>query len=238
MADWWPTKREQMLEMADAWNMELAKPGVAASWGVPANYVQEFATKTLIARAALEIAVSSDRNSDTATARCKAAFMDLGVGARFIKNHFFRMPPMSQTDWLTMKLELVKERSAVPRPHLIPSQDLISEGVRLLRSRLALPRDGVIDKRSYHHFEYAWGLIGAAQPLDGQAGARASDPRLLQIMPARPEDCPVHDTTARRAHDFEFQVGDSGKTFCCFYRAMNEKGEGGPWSDIVTRIVP
>jgi hypothetical protein len=61
---------------------------------------------------------------------------------------------------------------------------------------------------------------------------------LLDEPPARPDDLASHFKATKRPYDLEFSEDQRGKTLYVALRWENDKGDLGPWSDILSTIVP
>jgi hypothetical protein len=85
--DWFPGIQDAALQMAAAWLLRLSTEG--ASWGVPAAVIIELHGLDAAARAALDLAVKSER-APVINARIDAAFERLREKMRDIKKRRFR----------------------------------------------------------------------------------------------------------------------------------------------------
>jgi hypothetical protein len=88
--------------MAKNWSAVLTAQ--AASWNVPPKELTQLDGLAAAAGIILDKAQSSERTA-VITAQCKAAFDGLTEKMRFVKNHFFLTPPLTDSDLIALGLK-------------------------------------------------------------------------------------------------------------------------------------
>jgi hypothetical protein len=126
--DWLPGKREAQIAMSENWQTILTTAKVSA-WNIPATEVTALKTLTTTAEAALALTQSTARTV-VITAQAKTAFAALTEKMRFFKSHYFVLPPLTDTDLISLGL---KPHDTKPIP--IPPPADQAEGRRALSRR-------------------------------------------------------------------------------------------------------
>jgi hypothetical protein len=229
--DWLPSSRVEQLGMAKNWSSVLISN--AGTWNVPAAELAKLDSLTAEARDVLSKAQSTERTK-VITAQCKSAFGALVEELRFIKNHYFLCPPLTDPDIIALGL---KPHDSVHTPAPIPSEqaeaDILRPGVHLLELLLRVIGGGSLGNTV--GFRVYWGIM----PPGGAAAEAATGPkRELMKPPVSGEELPHSKFTRRKRERFDFDPGDSGKTVYFCIRLENAKGEAGPWGAIFSAVIP
>jgi hypothetical protein len=138
----------------------------------------------------------------------------------FIKAYIAYNPAVSDADKESMGLPLHDpSRSPVPPPSTIPELELDSSIIRQVTVHF---KDNGSDKRGkphgVHGIELRWSLLEAA--------------------PASVEDLKNSAFDTASPYTFSFDEKDRGKVLYICPRWENNKGEKGPWGEIVKAIIP
>jgi hypothetical protein len=237
--DWLPRSREKMVAMAEAWvNVLLANTNAnATAWGFPAGSVTAFKGTLDTAKTALEKAMNSPERTAVITEECKTAFTALEKTMRDFKKRYFLMPPLTETDMVSLQLPLKDDtQTPVPVPKdqcgaEVYKRDLHTIGLRLFPTDKTLSED----PRANHGFRVYWGIMP-----QGGASVEAATGKRRELMkaPISGEDLPFSKFTRRKKEIFDFEADDSGKTvyFCACFENM--KGDAGPWGPVISAIIP
>jgi hypothetical protein len=217
--------------MAKNWQAILTAQ--ASAWNIPAAELAKLDALAAAAGTVLDKAQSSERTA-VITAQCKAAFDALAEKMRFIKNHYFLEPPLTDSDLISLEL---KPRDAIRTPVPPPTEqaeaDILRPGVHLLELVLRIIGGGQL--RSGVGFRVYWGIM---PPGGAAVEAATSAKRELMKPPAAGEELPFSRFTKRRRERFDFDAADSGKTAYFCIRLENAKGEPGPWGVLFSAVIP
>jgi hypothetical protein len=217
--------------MAKNWSAILTAK--SASWNVPAAELTQLDALAAAAGTILDKAQSSERTT-VITAQCKAAFEDLTGKMRFVKNHFFLIPPLTDTDLISLGL---KPRDTIHTPVPPPAEqaeaDVLRPGVHLLE--LILRVIGGASLRSGTGFRVYWGVM---PPGGATVESATGSKRELMKAPTAGEELPFSRFTKRKRERFDFDGADSGKTAYFCIRLENAKGEAGPWGALFSAVIP
>jgi hypothetical protein len=233
-SDWFPSPRADQIAMAKDWLSVMSSS--PPPWGVPAAEVSALANLTEAAEELLETAMSSDR-TETITAECKAAFDALAAKMRSIKNHYFLKPPLTDVDFISLKLKPKNSsHTPIPPPTDQAEADISRPGEHLLMLHLRAVTNAKNDPhRSDYGFRIYWGI----RPVGGATTEMAvSAKRELVNVPVSGEELPHSRFTRRKKELFDFPQEDRGKTIYFCIRFENAKGEPGPWGPLFSTIIP
>jgi hypothetical protein len=217
--------------MAKNWSAVLAVK--AATWNIPAAEITQFESLITIADVILEKAQSAERTV-VITSMCKAAFDALAEKMRFLKNHFFLVPPLTDSDLISLGLKpRDTARTPIPPPSEQAEADILRPGVHLLELLLRVIGGSPI--RGGAGYRIYWGVL---PPGGADVTAATGAKRELMKPPASGEELPFSRFTKRKRERFDFDAGDSGKTAYFCVRLENSKGESGPWGALFSAVIP
>ncbi|MDR2440769.1 MAG: hypothetical protein LBE12_15515 [Planctomycetaceae bacterium] len=231
---WLPGKRSEQIAMAKDWLQVLGT--ATPPWGIPPEEISQLRTLTEAAEELLAVAMSSDR-TEVITSECRMAFMVLTEKMRSIKNHYFISPPLTDTDWISLKLKPKDTvHTPVPPPTSQAEADISRPGPHLLTLHLRPLSNSPPDPhRSDYGFRIYWGVM----PSGGASTEAAlSIKRELIKAPVSGEELPHSRFTRRKKELFDFAQEDSGKMVYFCVRYENAKGEPGPWGPIFSAFIP
>jgi hypothetical protein len=231
--DWLPGKRADILEMAFNWSAVLDDKGDA--WSIPAGQVSALDTLIATAQSALNATKGEGRGPE-ATAACKAAFAALVEKMRYIKDRYFFVPPLTDTDLISLGLKPRSGPSDTPPPENQATAKHRPLGDHLLELVLEIVGDLVKDaKASDYGFRIYWGIMPAGgASVDAAVGAK----RELMKAPAGGEELPFSKFTRKKKEIFDFAEADRGKTVYFCIRLENAKGDPGPWGPLLNTVIP
>ncbi|MHC6201738.1 hypothetical protein ACYULU_00925 [Breznakiellaceae bacterium SP9] len=233
MYHWLPGKRSDRLALAKNWIDVLAVSQTA--WNVPAADVQELASDYAAALGLLQKAQSAESTA-TICAQCKEAFEVLDKKMRLIKSHYFLIPPLLNSDLVSLGLHPQDHTSTpIPPPDGFAEADVSYPGVGTLELHCRpVAGQPPLDQKSDYGYRVYYGVM----PQGGASVDVATGPkRELMKVPSTGEDLP-HSLWVRHKKERFYFTGDSGKTayFCLQYE--NNKGEAGPWGPLFSAIIP
>lgn len=230
MADWLSKSRTGQLNMAKVWHPIMQTKGGA--WGIPQNVTDEFGTVLGAADQVLQVAVSSDR-TPAITAECQRVFGELVAKMRFIKDRYFKKPPLKDEDFTSLLLD-IPNQSRTPRgpPKAQMTAEIGRSGTAMLilRYRYAEGTEALANPHTDLGHQVRWGVL---PPIPGGEGVRN-----LSRVPKEPEELPMVLSTARKKDIIYFDAADSGKTAYFCIRIENGSGQYGPWCPIFHAVVP
>jgi hypothetical protein len=215
--------------MARNWISIINAPGTTPPWGIPPAQVTEFVILFDAAQDILLKASSESERTKVVTAQCNAAFKALTARMRYLKNHFFLVPPLSEMDIIALGLKPEDTtRTPIPPPKAEAAADVGLVDAHLIELRDFRPRlEHSPDPRSDHAVDIHMGIVGGVGPYaidappDPQQGSRL----------------PFARTTRRRRERFDLE-GNSGKTAWISLAYRNEKNEVGPFCPAFSIIIP
>jgi hypothetical protein len=231
---WFPGKRSDQIAMAKDWLQILSTE--PPPWEIPAVEVSKLRGVERTAEDLLKIAMSKDR-TEVITAECHAAFEALYEKMRFIKNRYFQSPPLTDADFIALRLKPKDSaHTPVPPPTSQAEADISRPGPHLLTLHLRPLSNSPPDPhRSDYGFRVYWGVL----PLGGATAETATGvKRELLKIPVSGEELPHSRFTRRKKELFDFAQEDSGKTVYFCVRYENAKGEPGPWGPIFSAFIP
>ncbi|MDR2485683.1 MAG: hypothetical protein LBD55_09840 [Treponema sp.] len=229
---WFPSKRDDIIHMADAWNSRLDLHG--QSWNVPQDKITGFKdrlaeTKTLFAE------VKSAGRNPVNTEQCRVMFKELESAMQFLKANFFNSPPRTADELAALFLAVHDGGSTPILPcTVVPGLSLHNtdgHGILVKLFTDAVPSD----KRSADHFFGKWGLKPAGRWAAAEEAA--GDPRLLTRAPVQAADLPMHFSTSLKRHELLFGLADIGLEVyvtACWQTPRNQEG---PYCPIVPRLI-
>jgi methyl-accepting chemotaxis protein len=228
---WLPGRRKNQLAMAKNWGMIVGTKAV--DWGVPPLEGVELATLTIAADTALTKAQNTNRTPDM-TEACKTAFEALLEKMRFIKNRYFKTPPLSDAD--IVSLELKPTLSSPPSPPVSRAEADVSRSapcqfelhLHTVFGSLPDPHQNDYGYRIYYGI-----LAQGGASVEAATGAK----RELMKVPVSGNDLPFSRFTRRKKEVFDFAQEDSGKTVYLSIRYENAQGESGPWGPMFSVVI-
>ncbi|MDR2509449.1 MAG: hypothetical protein LBC77_02260 [Spirochaetaceae bacterium] len=214
--DWLPHARFDMLNMAKVWYEACdAKKG---EWNIPADVVSGFQIFIATADNVLQ-QLNSPERSHVITTEANRVFGELAVRMRYIKDRFFKTPPLLQEDFTALALH-APDKTRTPRgePRAQMTAEIKRSGtdMLILSYKYAEGTEHLANPHSDLSKQVRWGLQEAADPLE------------------LPE---VFDTR-RRIDIINFPAGSSGKTAYFVIRLHNGKSGYGPYCPIFHAVVP
>ena len=234
MAEWFPSRRDDIIHAADAWITQLELHGPA--WGVPADLILDLKNQTQSAKNLLAEVKSGDR-TPVNTEQCRVRFRDLESLMRLIHGSFFNAPPRTGDERIAPLLSLGGRHPSpipIPRPDTAPGLSLHNTDGHGMLLRLFMEA-APADRRSAHRFFVKWGLKPVGRWATPEEAA--ADPRLLIRPPVRAEDLPMHFSTKRKMHELPFSLADIGLELYATVCWQTPSGEDGPYCSIVSRII-
>jgi hypothetical protein len=189
----------------------------------------DFAALFTTAEAILQKAKSDTERTIVVTAQCNTAFKALTNKMRFIKKHYFLLPPLTESDLISLGLKIEDTvRTPVPKPdaEVLASIGLVD--AHLIEVRDIRPRQAhSTDPRSDHAVDIHIGIVGGVDPYAIDAPPD----------PAQGGRLPFARTTRRRWERFDLE-GNSGKTawFSLAYRSPNN--QIGPFCPPFSAVIP
>ena len=233
--DWLPGRRELRLEMARNW-ISIVGSSTPPPWNIPEAEVLELTQLTTSAGAALDEAKSSQR-TPVSTAKCKAAFEALTSKMRAMRNSYFRSPPLTETELVSLELKPKDmTHSPIPAPTAQAEADISRPGVHLIMLHLRPVSGSLPDPhRSSYGFRIYYGIM---PPGGATVEAATGVKHELMQVPVTGEQLPFSRFTRRKKELFDFAPEDSGKTVFFCVRYENAKGDRGPWGPIFFTVIP
>ncbi|MDR2482371.1 MAG: hypothetical protein LBD08_01925 [Treponema sp.] len=231
-SDWMPSRRDDILHMAKTWNTVLAVKGPL--WGVPAAEIAELLALTAEAEAVLQEAKSGERNS-VITVRCRTVFDLLRGKMRYIKDRYFKKPPLEDPDFPALLLHLKDDNptsSGRPAGQLLLSVSY--EGPHLLVVHCSPLITGVI-----HSSEWGYAVYDGIMPSGGASLEEAAGARHCLMHPSLSGDELLYWRFTRRKKEVrEYAAEESSKTAYFCARCENQRGEHGAWGPVASAVIP
>jgi hypothetical protein len=109
--DWLPTSRAEQLNMAKIWLFIMTSK--AALWNIPQTVLNEFQPLITAAETIFGQLISPDRTS-VITAEANRIFGAMISDMRFIKDRFFKKPPLVEEDFVSILLN-IPDTTRTPR---------------------------------------------------------------------------------------------------------------------------
>jgi hypothetical protein len=230
--DWMPGKRADQLAMAKEWYTVLNHNG--QKWKIPDDAETAIEGLAETAQDALNLAISADR-TPVITAKCKAAFDALTATMRDIKDRYFKTPPLTDADLISLGL---KPKDTTKTPVADPAgqaeADVTYPGPHLLMLHIKPLSGTLIDNRADYGYRVYYGVM----PPGGATVEEATGQRrYLMKAAAQGGDLPHSQFVRRRKELFVFPQEDSGKTAYFCIRYENSKGKAGPWGPVFQAVI-
>jgi hypothetical protein len=150
----------------------------------------------------------------------REAFTALTRQMRYLHGRKFFSPPMEDSDYMRLGLN--------PPDHIRTEHTIVSELVEF-EIRLRGIRELVVNF-------WVKGSEGRAKPAGFEGAVIVWD--VLDAPPELPTDLAHHTMASRTPHVLEFPETDRGKTVYIAIQWQNERGNTGPWSEILSAVIP
>jgi hypothetical protein len=223
--------------MAKNWLTVLAVRGVL--WGVPDAERTELAGFVQDAGNALATAKSEETRTPVATARCRETFNTLVAKMRFIKNWYFKSPPLVDSDYVMLELDPPKttsSRRVTPKAQMTAEIKRSGTAMLFLKLVYAEGTEALANPHTDIEYQIRHGTYNPANPVSNIAAGE------IDAIPDNPLQLPVAFNTRRRREVIKFKNTDSGKVAYFDIRISNGTGgedEGyGPWCPIFNAVIP
>jgi hypothetical protein len=217
-----------------AWNEVLKLKGLA--WGVPQTHIDQLAADIDAAQLIFDKVQSGER-TPTSVVECNEAFDEMETEARFIKKHYFLVPPLALADLASLLLPLPDDvHTPVPPPVGQPSLTLTYPGgPHVLSVRFAtLPGTEPPDARG----DYGYSLYLGIMPPGGATLEQAAGVKhYLMKAPLSGAELLHYRFTRRRKELINFAAEEAGMTAYLCARYENQKGEYGAWGTVASAII-
>jgi hypothetical protein len=236
-SDWMPARRTDILEMGRVW-IEYLTSARRTAWGVPQDQYNELADLFDTAQELLYKAMDEAERTHVITVECQAAFKALTAKMRFIRDRWFKIPPLSEGDWAALGFrEKDPHPTPTPKPDGVPAASLsYPGGPHAITAHLG-PLAGTqeLDPRSDYGYAIYMGIMPPGGATLEQA---ASKKHYLMEVPKDGEGLLHYRFTRRKKEKIVFEAEDGGMTvyICCRYE--NRKGEAGEWGPVTSIVVP
>jgi hypothetical protein len=230
--DWLPGGRDDVLHLTKTWLSVL--PGKAALWNIPAPDSAELTSYTDSADTILQKAKSGER-TEAVSAECRAAFDLLRGKLRYIKDRCLKRPLLTDADFPTL---LLKPPDTHPTPAPVPSGQ-VQITVRYLGQHLLELRFSPLDGEARSGGEWRYAIYEGIMPHGGATLEEAAGVKhYLMSAPLSGEGLNYVMATRRSKETREYAGEESGRTAYYCARFENQRGEHGPWSPIVSAVIP
>jgi hypothetical protein len=215
--------------MARNWISIINPPQNPPDWGIPPAQTTEFVALFNTAQYVLLQASSETERTPVVTAQCALAFKALAAKMRFLKNHYYLVPPLTDPDLISLGLKLPDTvHTPIPRPDGQVTADLAYPAAHMIEvvniRALGAPCS---DPRSEDGVDIHLGIVGGVGPYAIEAPPD----------PERGGKLPFAKTTRRRRERFNLE-GNSGKTVWVSLAYRNGKNQVGPFCPAFSAIVP
>jgi hypothetical protein len=230
MVDWLPETRTGQLNTAKIWAAAILIHG--ASWGIPQTILTELSTSITDAETILYRALSSNR-MHSITIECQRLFAELVQKMRFIKDRYFKSPPLVDEDYTALLLRVPKTTRSprgTPKAQITAEIGRSGTAMLILRYKYVEGTESFADPRTDTHYQVRYGVL----PPPGIK----STGRYLTHIPTSPEELPIVFATKRRRDIVNFNPGDSGMTAYFCIRLDNGVKRYGPWCPLFHAIIP
>jgi hypothetical protein len=230
MADWLPGTREGQFNMAKVWATTIQSK--ATAWDIPASILPELQTAITDAENILQLALSSDRTA-TITTECQRLFGVLVEKMRFIKDRYFKTPPLVDEDYTSLLLKVpdtTRSPRGVPKAQMTAEIGRSGTAMLILHYKYAEGTESLADPHTDIRYQVRYGVL----PPPGITPVG----RDLIKTPTEPEELPIVFATKRKKDIINFDPMDSGKTVYFDIRIENGVGQYGPWCPMFHAIVP
>jgi hypothetical protein len=223
-----------MMLMAATWKGVLTTK--ASDWEIPADLTATFAMD--IATLTAAVAAETANNSPSTREAAQLARKTVEERMRFLKSHYFLMPPLEPVDYSALLLKVPGSNKPTPIPRAVNTAAVskpTSKGAHILRVTLSILDDlpEGADKNWYNYKIY-YGIVDPVLAGADKKGAGS----YISAPPAIGADLPHSVATARSTYTFDFPQTDRGKQvwFCAVLE--NRKHQEGPWGPLFSDMVP
>ncbi|MHC6202410.1 hypothetical protein ACYULU_04360 [Breznakiellaceae bacterium SP9] len=234
---WLPGKREDVLRMAEIW-LNVLDTAKAAAWGVPATERTELVPLVSTAQEKFTVAKSNERTPVIIT-ECREAFDVLIAKMRFIKDRYFKAPPLVDADFTLLELippDSIHSRRGTPKAQMTAEVGRSGTAMLILKLIYAEGTETLANPHTDIEFQVRHGKFNPANPVFNAATGE------IAVIPVSPLELPVVFTTKRKREIITHDNSDSGKTAYFDIRISNGAGgenEGyGPWCPIFSAVIP
>jgi hypothetical protein len=218
--------------MARVFVTEVPKLNSKSALGVPAADITELSTLTSAADTILQAALSNER-TPIITAECQRIFGELVAKMRYIKDRYFKSPPLVDEDFRALLLR-VPDHTRTPRgiPRAQMTAEIGRSGTAMLILLYAYTEgtESLADPHTDVRYQIRYGVL----PPPGTPATGIE----LTVHPTTPEELPIVFASKRRKDIITFNPGDSGKTAYFCIRIENGIGGYGPWCPLFSAIIP
>jgi hypothetical protein len=214
--DWVPAKRQDLLTMAQNWEVILQKN----SWGIPADTVAKLTEQIHTAEAALSTVDFIETRTAVTVSQCKTAFSDLVTCMRDIKKRWFHMSPLDTADLVSLNLtppKTVRSKKKAPTGEatvvtfLSRRQQL---GIKIIHGK----NDS--DASVYKGYRIWYAVVGHGE-----------------TPPSYPEELHTLFYTKKKRDVIDFDCSDSGKT-AWFTVQIDNDGKVGSRGPLSSALIP
>jgi hypothetical protein len=235
--DWMPSSRTGILTMGRVW-IEYMTSARRTAWGVPQDQYNELSDLFDTAQELLYKAMDEAERTHVITVQCREAFEALTAKMRFIRDRWFKVPPLSGADWAALGFREPDDHpSPIPRPDGVPAAALsYPGGPHAITAHLGpLPGTQELDPRSDYGYAIYMGIMPPGGATLEQA---ASKKHYLMAVPKDGEGLLHYRFTRRKKEKIVFEAEDAGMTVyvCCRYE--NQKGDVGDWGPVTSIVIP
>jgi hypothetical protein len=215
--------------MLDDWNSVLSAKG--AAWGVPAEQITSLNTERFAARTLWDEEQDPATHTKVIAEQARIAFRLLEVHARYIKKHWFLVPPLTTADLVSLGLPVPDtDKTSIPAPVAQVEADLTFPGVHMVMLSHFRPVGGTHSPNPKSDYGVAmhYGLSGT--PTE-------SHPIRIPAPPTAGNQLPEYHfiTAGKLILDLE---GESGNTLYFSLCYENARGMSGPFGPIVKAVIP
>jgi hypothetical protein len=216
--------------MAKVWDAVIAAK--MTLWNIPQNVYQDLQALIAPAETILAQLDSPDRTT-VITAEANRIFGELTAHMRFIKDRYFKTPPLVAEDYLSLLLNL-PDTTRTPRgdPRAQVTAEIKRSGtdMLILVYKYAEGTEHLADPHTDISRQVRWGLL----PPPGIAPIGTD----LTKVPTDSKELPEVFDTHRKTDIINFPIGSSGKTAYFVIRLHNGKSGYGPYCPIFSAVVP
>ena len=224
-SDWMPRIRSVQLEMGTNWSTILAEK--AELWKIPEALTTVL--KESVNEAASQLAVPIPERNAVTTARMNDAFKNLSTIMRDIKKRYFYVPPLTNSDIVSLGLKLKDENPTnIPPPSIPVTGRLTFPSIGLVEMCEIRPDGEKSDERSKYGVRIYFGILSEAT---------STFKYRITAPPKTGDDLPHSVFTRQKRYRFAFSEQGGKEVFFCM-RYENSKGEAGPWGKIISAHVP
>jgi hypothetical protein len=216
--------------MAKVWANVLQNK--ATAWGIPAGTLPELQASITESDGILQKALSADRTS-AITAECNRLFGVLVGKLRFIKDRYYKTPPLLDEDYTELLLKVpdtTRSQRGAPKAQKTAEIGRSGAAMLILHYKYAEGTENLADPHTDIRCQVRYGVL----PPPGIEPTGTD----LTKVPATPEELPIVFATKRKKDIINFNTNDSGKTAYFAIRIENGTGEYGPWCPMFHAIVP